>query len=76
MKTTDSGVALARAEGVAHEKANGTLLKVHSPLGDGRSPFLRAHVARVLGKEPAMAIQVPDAVLPFSVDGFMQLFPD
>src|ERR1700723_1791470 len=28
------------------------------------------------GKEPAMAVEILDAVLAFSIDGFVELFPD
>jgi len=43
---------------------------------DGCAPLLRAEVAGVLGKDPAMTIEVFDAVLALAVNGFMELFPD
>lgn len=43
---------------------------------DGGSPGGGVYVAGVLGKEPAMAFEVGDAVLQFSVDGFLKFFPN
>src|SRR5208283_779213 len=40
------------------------------------SPRRRVYVASMLRKQPSMAIEVCGAVLSFSINGFMKLFPD
>lgn len=39
----------------------------------GRSPFIGAKVTRMLGEKPVMSIQIDDAVLPFSIDCFVEI---
>src|SRR5579864_2194009 len=41
-----------------------------------RAPGIRAHVARVAGKEPVMAFEVFHAVLQFSVFSFVEILYD
>ena len=41
-------------------------------LGNGGPPLIRTHVARMPGKQPMMAREVLDSVLPFAILGLMQ----
>jgi hypothetical protein len=38
-----------------------------SAAGDGRSPFVGAHIPKMLREEPAVTLQVLDCILPFAV---------
>ena len=37
------------------------------------SPFVRAHIPSVPREEPVMAFQVFDSILPFAINGFVEI---
>ncbi len=58
--------------------ASGVSSLAYSKLGrdDRCPPRLGVYVASMLRKQPTMTIKVCDAVPPFSINGFVKLFPD